>query len=238
MPRRNNRESLESRLKKIIPRGKMHPEDIPGSFEWCLLQKQNSVDSYNKEFHHQSFFENMDTDEIHKFSKNLPHCLPLPIWKQNEVLIDDISNWVDGNGWQYIDGGEFHGSWVNPRYPECIFQGATKTYPISSIVTETIDFPISSNEDDPQGLACHFETDHSTFKTRIVPNKWAYYDATRRGRRQSKYNKLHDNRLKRWKQFQEIDKIKNPEQRANARTILKSNMPQEDINVDYFENHI
>jgi len=49
---------------------------------------------------------------------------------------------------------------------------------------------------------------------------------------------IHDNRLKRWKQFQEIDQIKNPEQRAIARVILKNNMPQEDINVDYFENQI
>ena len=239
MPRRNNRESLESRLKKIIPRGKMHPEEIPGTFEWFALQKRNNVRSvYNEEVHRQGFFENMDTEEMHKFSKNLPHDLPLMIWKKNETLIDNINNWVDGNGWQYIDGGEFHGSWVNPRYPECIFQGAIKTYPVSGGVMENVEFPISSSDEDSQGLACHFETDSNTLQTYIVLNKWISYDTIRRGRRQSTYNKLCDKYRKRWEQFQEIEQIKNLEQRANARTILKSNMCQEDINIDYFENDI
>ena len=153
----------------------------------------------------------------------------------NESLIDDINRWVDGNGWQYIDGGEYDGSWVNPRYPNRIFTGTSRTLPITGGVSETVVFPIASNDEDPIGLACHIEVSNAGTRCNILPNKWTNYDSTRKGRLWAKYAASAVRRLKRWEAYQAANKIKDPLKRQDTTYALKAQFLSEDMLKEHVE---
>ena len=229
MPRGNRKENLSTRLAKIPRRGIVPPEEIPGSLEWSQ-ERQCLPKTYDHSAFAERFFEGWTNEERTKYLHN---CIPRTTGDNNnaanESLIDNINRWVDGNGWQYIEGGEYDGSWVNPRYPNRIFRGTAVTLPITGDVSETVEFPLASNDDDPIGLACHFEVSIGGTQTTIRPNKWTDYDSTRTGRKQCRTNERRTRRIKRAEAYAEANKIHNPEKRANAIATLKAEFLLQDV---------
>ena len=142
MPRRGNRKaSLAIRLANIQPRGIVPPEEIPGSQTWILKKFMESTRlKYDAKAAQESFFASYSVRRTSCIcATNSTHTISMGLESNNESLIDGINRWVDGNGWQYIDGGEYDGSWVNPRYPNRIFTGTSRTLPIRGGVSETVD---------------------------------------------------------------------------------------------------
>jgi len=226
MPRGNRKANLSTRLAAIPKRGIVPQAEIPGSEEWSRLRAPAKL---NTDFS-ESFFENYTHEERQHYLK---YCIPRTVktgaTATNEVLIDNINRWVDGNGWQYIEGGEYDGSWVNPQYPNRIFEGNSMTLPITGDVSETVEFPVSSHEDDPIGLACHFRVSCAGTKREVLPNRWTEYDSTRRGRKQRRSNERKARRQMRGEAFAEANKIQNAEKRENAIAELKSKFHMEDV---------
>ncbi len=226
MPRGNRQVNLSSRLAAIPKRGIVPSREIPGSTEWLHENKPVRLDSTDVS---ESFFENYSHEERQHYMKN---CIPRSFGNSkhaaNEALIDNINRWVDGNGWQYIEGGDYHGSWVNPRYPNKIFEGSSITLPTSYAV-ETAEFPVASNEDDTLGLACHYEVTGAGSQLTISPNKWIHYDNTRRGRKQRRSNERKARRQRRGAAFADANKIQNPEKRADAIAGLRAEFHAEDV---------
>ncbi len=134
MPRGNRKASLSNRLANIQPRGIVPPEEIPGSQPWILKKFMESTRL-------KYFFASYSVEELAAYAQLIPYTISMGLESNNESLIDGINRWVDGNGWQYIDGGEYDGSWVNPRYPNRIFTGTSRTLPIRGGVSETVMFP-------------------------------------------------------------------------------------------------
>jgi len=230
MPRGNRKASLSNRLANIQPRGIVPPEEIPGSQTWLLKKFMESTRlKYDAKAAQESFFDSYSVEELAAYAKLIPHTIQMGLELNNESLIDDINGWVDGSGWQYIDGGEYDGSWVNPRYPNRIFVGTSRTLPIRGGISETVEFPVATNEEDPMGLACHFEVSNAGMQSNILPNKWIDYDSTRKGRLQAKANARAIRRQKRWEEYQAAGKIKDPMRRQYAIQALKSKFLSKDI---------
>jgi len=236
MPRGNRNTSLAVRLSNIQPRGIVPPEEIPGSQPYILKKFMESTRlKYNAQKAQESFFDSYSVEELAAYAKQIPHTISMGLESNNELLIDRINRWVDGNGWQYIDGGEYNGSWVNPRYPNRIFTGTSRTLPIRGGASETVEFPVASNDEDSIGLACHFEVSNAGMKSNILPNKWTDYDSTRKGRLQAKVNTSSIRRQKRWEEYQTAGKIKDPIRRQFAIETLKAKFLSEDILKDNIE---
>jgi hypothetical protein len=236
MPRGNRNTSLAVRLANIQPRGIIPPEKIPGTKTWRYLREMDGLTvKYNAKKAQESFFANYSVEERAAYAKLIPHTVPMGLESNNESLIDDINRWVDGNGWQYIDGGEYNGSWVNPRYPNRIFVGTSRTLPIRGGVSETVVFPVASNDEDPIGLACHFEVSNIGTRSNILPNKWTNYDSTRKGRLQTRANASSIRRKKRWEEYQTAGKIKDPMKRQFAIQALKAQFLSKDIRKEQAE---
>ena len=237
MPRRGNRKaSLASRLANIQPRGIVLPDEIPGSQTWLLKKNLESTRlKYDAKKAQESFFANYSVEELAAYAKLIPRTISMGLESNNESLIDGINRWVDGNGWQYIDGGEYNGSWVNPRYPNRIFTGTSRTLPIRGGISETVEFPVATNEEDPMGLACHFEVSNAGMQSNILPNKWTNYNSTRKGRLQAKTNASSVRRLQRWNEYQTAGKIKDPMKRQFAIQALKAKFLNKDIRQEQTE---
>ena len=236
MPRGNRKASLSNRLANIQPRGIIPPEEIPGSQTWLLKKNLESTRlKYDAKAAQESFFDSYSVEELAAYAKLIPHTISMGLESNNESLIDGINRWVDGNGWQYIDGGEYNGSWVNPRYPNRIFTGTSRTLPIRGGISETVEFPVATNEEDPIGLACHFEVSNAGMQSNILPNKWTNYDSTRKGRLQAKANASSVRRKKRWEEYQTAGKIKDPMKRQFAIQALKAKFLNKDIRQEQTE---
>jgi hypothetical protein len=236
MPRGNRKASLAVRLANIQPRGIVPPEEIPGSQTWILKKFLESTRlKYDAKAAQESFFDSYSVEEQAAYAQLIPHTISMGLESNNESLIDGINRWVDGNGWQYIDGGEYDGSWVNPCYPNRIFTGTSRTLPIRGGSSETVEFPVASNEEDPIGLACHFEVSDAGMKSNILPNKWTDYDSTRKGRLQARANASSIRRQKRWEEYQAAGKIKDPMKRQYAIEALKSKFLSKDIRKEQAE---
>ena len=236
MPRGNRNTSLAVRLSNIQPRGIIPPEKMPGTQAWRYLREMDSLTvKYNAKKAQESFFASYSFEELAAYAQLIPHTISMGLESNNESLIDGINRWVDGNGWQYIDGGEYDGSWVNPRYPNRIFTGTSRTLPIRGGVSETVMFPVASNDEDPIGLACHFEVSDAGMKSNILPNKWTDYDSTRKGRLQARANASSIRRQKRWEEYQAAGKIKDPMKRQNAIEALKAKFLSKDIRKEQAE---
>ena len=215
MTRGNRKESLNTRLAALTPRGIQPVDKIPGTNEFHRA-KQNY--SYNEKVVQKRFFDSYTLDEEKAYALTIP---TIPNTNTvNENIIDDINRLLDENGWEYIDGGEYNGGWVNSKYEYKIFKGTTCTLPTRN-GSETMEFPITSHEEDPLGLGFYYMVTNSGTKTSVLPNKWVKYDTTYRGRRQVRTSISGVERLRRYTEFQEAEKIKNPIDRREAIQLIK-----------------
>ena len=98
---------------------------------------------------------------------------------------------------------------------------------ISPTTSETVEFPCSSFEEDPKGIALHVSANNT--HVNILPNKWTNVDDTRRGRKIIRQNKMRSRRHSRWEQYNEADNIKDPIERREVIAGLKMKFQSEDI---------
>mgnify|MGYP006126484661 CR=1 FL=1 len=205
------------------------PHEIVGSTEWvCVKNNADNTKHYNATDEQKHFFDAMSHENKMNYINNIPCKFTDPKFTKNMRKLDNINLCTDENGWQYIESGEFRDKWVNPNYPDMMFDGATITLPISPTSSETTTFPISSLEDDPKGIALHVTT-NNTLEVVVRPNKWTHHDDTCRGRKQRRYGKMRERRHSRWEQFDNASKIKNPIERQEVLAGLKMKFYSEDI---------
>jgi hypothetical protein len=235
MARGNRKASLATRIAEMVanlPTGPRPPEKIVGSAEWRNIKNIQNPNSYNRKKAQESFFSTYSLEERKEYAKIIP-SRPTSSKRQNEVLIDTIHTWIDDNEWQYINGGEHHGSWVNPGYPNRLFSESSTTLLCSGNVSETAAFPVCAMEDDHLGLACHITCAMQGTKSTVKPNKWTSHDSTRTGRKQVRINSSLTRRTDRWQAFQEAEKIKDPVKRADAILDLKASFLSDNISREY-----
>ena len=81
-----------------------------------------------------------------------------------------------------------------------------RRFPCHTIVTSTgekLMFPISSQDDDPRGLACDIQPTSSGCYANLVSNEWHSYWDTRKGKRRENYYAYLDRRQKKKKSIEE-----------------------------------
>ena len=229
MPYGNKSQNLQTRLQKTTNLfGHREPHEIVGTKSWARVKNQTQNISYNAVKSQERFFEGMSHEDKMSFIKNkIPHSFPSDQFIKNTKLIDNINYWVDEHGWHYVEGGEFDGMWVNPTYPNKLFRGDRRTMQISPTTSETVEFPCSSFEEDPKGIALHVSANNT--HVNILPNKWTNVDDTRRGRKIIRQNKMRSRRHSRWEQYNEADNIKDPIERREVIAGLKMKFQSEDI---------
>lgn len=121
--------------------GLRQPSDIIGSSEWGFKQYFNQVNSAGGmlEFNEQKMFTNKYTQQQ---------------MKAESELITKILNYTSRNGWAQIEGGDDDKKWITPQYPDKVFESGKI---VEFATGETHYFPVASNEDDPLGIAMHYE---------------------------------------------------------------------------------
>jgi hypothetical protein len=221
------KQSLQTKLQKITPFMRREPEEIVGSNAWIRVKTQST---YNASSEQKCFFDGMSHEDKMDYIKNIPCKFANPKYAKNMKELDNINFWTHDNGWQYIEGGEFNGKWVNPNYPNIIFNGKTITLPTSSTTSETSEFPVSSFEEDPKGIALRVTTNNTSMV--VLPNKWTRYDYTRCGRKHIRHTRMYERRHSRWEQFDDANKIKNIIERQEVIAGLKMQFQSEDIQKD------
>lgn len=221
--------TLQNRLQQTSRSFSRDTHNIVGTKEWAFTKRSDrNVIKYNAEKARESFFSSMSHDEKQNYLSKIPRAFADSQKLKNEKFIDNITAWIDGNGWQYIEGREAHGSWINPHYPNQTFQGGMASLPVTNGV-ETIEFPLSSFEDDPHGIACHVNACNSGLRKEIRPNKWTDMAATRRGRKQKRTVEMYNRRYSRREQYNEANQIKDVMCRNEAIAGLKMNFHNEDV---------
>ena len=170
------------------------PLNPPGSQGWVLNQRLTS----NKSANHsdpQEYWNNLSVDEQEKLTKILrTMCGPNIENRNNKELSESITNWVMGNGWTMIKGGEHNNKWTHPKYPSAVFETG-RFYYIQE--NKFIYFPLGNSLNDPHGLSCSYETWAGGIYASIRPNKWLKMTDTRYYRRvrKRKHNISHKKHL-------------------------------------------
>ena len=128
-------------------------------------------------------------------------------------LADQILDFIDAGEWAQVEGGEHDGRWINPKhYPERIFNtGRVK----ESSTDEMHYFPISGTDEDPKGLALHYNVTGCGQYYTIEPNIWRVYQDPLRLKRERRMK----NRVER-------------DAMAVAQNLTSDNM----VNRDQYEN--
>lgn len=228
MPNGNKSITLQSRLQKAARSLPQESHNIVGSKEWAYTQYRGNNIKYNPKKARESFFSAMNNEEKQKYLSTIPKKFTNSQKFKNEQFIDNISAWIDGNGWQYIEGGENHGNWVNPHYPNQMFKGGVSSLPVTNGM-ETVEYPISSFNDDPHGIACHIKISCAGSRKEVCPNKWTDILSTRRGKKQKRSADMHVRRYVRWQAYSEANEIKDVMHRNDAIAGLKMKFHKEDV---------
>ena len=235
MPTGNKSITLQNRLQQVAPSFSRDAHNIVGTKEWAFTKCHDEhFIKYNAEKAQESFFSSMSHEEKQEYLSKIPRAFADSQKLKNEQFIDNITAWIDGNGWQYIEGGEAHGSWINPHYPNQTFQGGGASLPVATCLpvanrVETVEFPLSPFEDDPHGIACHVIVNTAGSRKEIRPNKWTDLSSTRRGRKQKRTVEMYNRRYSRWEQYNEANQIKDVMRRNEAIAGLKMKFHNENV---------
>ena len=130
----------------------------------------------------------------------MPKCFPDIYVASKDTDMQNLQQKMIDNGWEpeETDGViQFtHNAYKNKIYP-------CHTY--TTLTGEKLMLPISSQLDDPKGLACDIQPIASGYST-IVNNEWVSYWDTRKGKRREKYYKYLDAREKKKEEILEEQK--------------------------------
>lgn len=87
--------------------------------------------------------------------------------KKQATLIDNIADYVDFNNWKQIEGGENDNKWMNSKYPGKVFNTG-RVYDCT--LKKMFYFPVADMENDPEGIALHYEINGQGTSYKIRPN--------------------------------------------------------------------
>jgi ubiquitin len=165
-----------------------------GGVRW-LAQKK--VEFGKPRFDTDGYLDAMELNDRNKILEGarLTRCVPtdkLIKSKRNQRCIDKIADQIDKHTWMRVEGGDHHGRWVNPAYDNKIF-GSSKIWDIDN--KEWFHFPISTHEDDSNGLGFNIAISGGGDISTVISNKWNTDNDSRRGRRRERFR---DERHKRW----------------------------------------
>lgn len=184
MPYRNKRNQTLSAKRSSTPITDLadrKPHQIVGTIEWSLVKERLAV------------IEGRRGTQCHAKTKIVDKAK-----KNNGVrseLIDNILNFIDKGGWLQIDdvGGDEDGKWMNPTYyPNMMFEsGKVKEEKTGDMFY----FPVSSTDNDPKGLALHYNTYNGGENYTIRPNIWRPYTTFNQRKQASRERRREERRV-------------------------------------------
>ena len=182
MPSRNN--APRNPMRPTPPEKNEFPQHPPGSPGW-VLEKMLTLPSLRTDPN--SYWNSLSGEEQEKLTKVLQDMKsPSQELQRNRASVKHIRNWVTGNNWMMIEGGEHDGKWVNPRYPTTTFQ----TGRMNDMNNHShVYFPIANSLTDPEGIACHYEMNAGGISYSIMPNKWISASTLRYHRRKQQHRR-------------------------------------------------
>jgi len=148
---------------RSIPREDLatrEPHQIVGTTEWAEVRQRVAI------LEGRSYTDlSTGNTTLRKLSQG-PHNAE----GASEVLIDKILEFVEYGEWAQIEGGEHDKRWINTRhYPNQIFE----TGQIKEAKTDEIYyFPLAATDDDPKGMAMHYEISAGGGTYTVEPNIW------------------------------------------------------------------
>ena len=257
MPRRNNRESIFARLAAVPTFPLPTREKTPGHPEWGIVRELSRVKPVAPKCHFYDKESGKETDEYR--GQYVPRRTDItPEYLTSLSAVDDINERVYALGWQYIEGGPCDGKWVNPAYPEKVFEGGSwvpyietpqrrtsqrscgyaliglqrdRTRVLPAGVPESramADFPIASHEEDPLGLAFHIGLRPNDHSKVVRSNEWHSVDETRKGRKHAQYLERQTRRRARKEQFVAAHSLSGPSYHAKI-AELRNRFAEEDF---------
>ena len=159
---------------------------IVGSAEWAKFHSGNVS---RKVVTRNSMFATSKKRARFNNSKRSPESMV-----RNSAQIDKILDFTHSNGWQQIDGGQYHLKWINNTYYKNKIFDSGKIYEFAT--GETHYFPIGDAVDDPEGVAMHYRTGGAGSYRTVHPNSWMTLPMTRSGKRREKTEKYRQRRRK------------------------------------------
>ena len=154
------------------------PSNIIGSSEWSHK-------------HHLDEVKRTGVVREFKDGRNFNNKYTQQQMKAESELITKILNYTSQNGWAHIEEGEDDKKWVTSQYPDKVF----KSGKICEFATgETHYFPVASNEEDPLGIAMHYEVSGHGTSYKSDHNGYIPY-GNARDRKYWKYRKERRERL-------------------------------------------
>ena len=169
-------------------------EKVVGSKAWCARQRSNALLSgraVGKTGGDRSALDRESRNQLPQTYDDMLKC----------KRIDAILASVEDNGWMQIVGGEHDKKWLNTRcYPDKLFEsGQIREYQrqqirsknpcsqfanIEGFVTyDTHYFPLANGDEDPKGVAFHYERDRGGVGYVVESNRWKTFADTPHGRR-------------------------------------------------------
>jgi len=167
---------------------------IVGSTEWAKL---HSGDASGEIVTRNSMFGTYKNRARYQNSSRSPESMV-----RNSAQIDEILDFIHSNGWQQIDGGQYHLKWINnTHYKNKIFESG-KIYELAT--GETHYFPISDAVDDPEGVAMHYMIGGGGLIRTVHPNSWKTLPMTRSGKRRENTEKYRQKRRQIKEEFKKV----------------------------------
>lgn len=161
-----------------IPLLERGAHQVVGSAEWGLYQRQMAIT--NGMSVQTQLSQTPTVKQSQRNTVGIPNrnkkgfkdkWTKIDMHKQS-ALVDQIVNYTNANGWSQISGGEHDKKWVNPAYPDNIFNTGRI---IEEATGDVIYFPISNMEDDPEGLALHYNISADGASYSIYHNGYTAY---------------------------------------------------------------
>jgi hypothetical protein len=112
------------------------------------------------------------------------------------ILINNIMDFVNFNKWAQIEGGENDKKWINDKYPDKFFNTG-RVY--ENATDETYYYPMCDINDDPEGIAFHYEIDGGGVSYKIRPNMFATYGSAKQQKKWARKTKA----IAKWKVYKE-----------------------------------
>jgi hypothetical protein len=172
-----------------------NPHEIVGSAEWGFAQ-------YLEESERTGVIREFANPTMDSYTFNNDKYTSEQIMAESE-LVNNILNFTSHGDWAQIEdnnddgvSGENDKKWMTPKYPDQLFE----TGRIFEHATgETHYFPIANMEDDPLGIAMHYEVSPGGNTCTIQHNGFVPYGTARERRfwKYQKRNKEHLNEISR-----------------------------------------
>ena len=126
--------------------GIREPHEIVGSPEWAYMQNLKEIQRTGVVREFTPFVSNTHVFEKMKYTQ--------PQLNAERELVNNILDFTNTHDWAQIEGGEHNKKWLTSKYPDKLFETGKILEHISG---ETHYFPVADMENDPLGIAMHYQ---------------------------------------------------------------------------------